>query len=76
MGRPEGAALIKRLAAKSDVLIENFKVGGLARFGLGYDDLRTDLPRLIYCSITGFGRPDQHDRRSRRAPGQGSDCRQ
>ena len=55
MGRPEGAELIRRLAAKSDVLIENFKVGGLAKFGLGYDDLKTELPRLIYCSITGFG---------------------
>jgi crotonobetainyl-CoA:carnitine CoA-transferase CaiB-like acyl-CoA transferase len=63
MGRPEGAALIKRLAAKSDVLIENFKVGGLARFGLGYDDLRTELPRLIYCSITGFGQTGPYAQR-------------
>lgn len=55
MGRPEGAALIKRLAAKSDVLIENFKVGGLAKFGLGYEDLKAEFPRLVYCSITGFG---------------------
>jgi crotonobetainyl-CoA:carnitine CoA-transferase CaiB-like acyl-CoA transferase len=63
MGRPEGAALIKRLAAKSDVLIENFKVGGLAKFGLGYDDLRTELPRLIYCSITGFGQTGPYAQR-------------
>ncbi len=55
MGQPEGAALIRRLAAKCDVLIENFKVGGLAKFGLGYDDLKADLPGLVYCSITGFG---------------------
>jgi len=43
------------LAAKCDVLIENYKVGTLARYGLGYDDLRKINPRLIYCSITGFG---------------------
>jgi crotonobetainyl-CoA:carnitine CoA-transferase CaiB-like acyl-CoA transferase len=63
MGRPEGAALIKRLAAKSDVLIENFKVGGLARFRLSYDALRTELPRLIYCSITGFGQTGPYAQR-------------
>lgn len=55
MGQPEGATLIKRLAAQSDVLIENFKVGGLSRFGLGYNDLKDEFPRLVYCSITGFG---------------------
>jgi crotonobetainyl-CoA:carnitine CoA-transferase CaiB-like acyl-CoA transferase len=63
MGRPEGAALIKRLAAKSDVLIENFKVGGLGKFGLGYDDLQAELPRLIYCSITGFGQTGPYAQR-------------
>jgi crotonobetainyl-CoA:carnitine CoA-transferase CaiB-like acyl-CoA transferase len=63
MARPEGAALIKRLAAKSDVLIENFKVGGLAKFGLAYDDLRTELPRLVYCSITGFGQTGHYAQR-------------
>jgi crotonobetainyl-CoA:carnitine CoA-transferase CaiB-like acyl-CoA transferase len=63
MARPEGAALIKRLASKSDVLIENFKVGGLAKFGLGYDDLRSELPRLIYCSITGFGQTGPYAQR-------------
>ena len=52
---PEGAALIKRLAAECDVLIENFKVGGLAKYGLAYDDLKAELPDLVYCSITGFG---------------------
>jgi crotonobetainyl-CoA:carnitine CoA-transferase CaiB-like acyl-CoA transferase len=53
--RPEGQALIRRLAARSDVVIENFKVGTLARYGLAYEDLRAVNPRLVYCSITGFG---------------------
>ncbi|MDJ0951900.1 MAG: CaiB/BaiF CoA-transferase family protein, partial [Alphaproteobacteria bacterium] len=55
LSRPEGQALLKRLVAKSDILIENFKVGDLARRGLGYDQLKDDFPALIYCSITGFG---------------------
>lgn len=55
MARPEGAALIRRLAAGADVLVENFKTGGLARYGLDYDSLKALNPRLIYCSITGFG---------------------
>ena len=55
MARPEGQALIRRLAQTSDVLVENFKVGGLARYGLDYDSLKALNPRLIYCSITGFG---------------------
>ena len=53
--RPRGAALVKRLLRRCDALVENFKVGGLARFGLGYEQLREELPRLVYCSITGFG---------------------
>jgi crotonobetainyl-CoA:carnitine CoA-transferase CaiB-like acyl-CoA transferase len=53
--RPEGAALVRRLAANSDVLVENFKVGGLAKFGLDAAILRAANPRLIYASITGFG---------------------
>ena len=53
--RPRGVALVKRLLARSDVLVENFKVGGLAKFGLGYGQLREELPGLVYCSITGFG---------------------
>ncbi len=58
----EGAALIKKLAAKCDVLIENFKQGGLAKYGLAYDDLKEKLPALVYCSITGFGQtgPNAH----------------
>ncbi|MFL6720948.1 MAG: CaiB/BaiF CoA transferase family protein [Sphingomonas sp.] len=53
--RPEGAALLRDLAADADVLVENFKVGGLARFGLDAASLRTANSRLVYCSITGFG---------------------
>jgi crotonobetainyl-CoA:carnitine CoA-transferase CaiB-like acyl-CoA transferase len=52
---PEGAETIRRLVATSDVLIENFKLGGLKKYGLDYDSLRKVNPRLIYCSITGFG---------------------
>jgi crotonobetainyl-CoA:carnitine CoA-transferase CaiB-like acyl-CoA transferase len=55
IGREEGRELVRRLAAESDVLIENFKVGGLARYGLDYASLRETSPGLIYCSITGFG---------------------
>jgi crotonobetainyl-CoA:carnitine CoA-transferase CaiB-like acyl-CoA transferase len=51
----EGQRLVKKLAARSDVLIENFKVGGLAKFGLDYKSLAPANPRLIYCSVTGFG---------------------
>jgi crotonobetainyl-CoA:carnitine CoA-transferase CaiB-like acyl-CoA transferase len=55
ISRPEGQGIVRALAAKCDVLIENYKVGTLARYGLGYEQLRTINPRLIYCSITGFG---------------------
>lgn len=55
MARPEGQALIHALARESDVVVENFKVGGLKRYGLDYDSLAALNPRLIYCSITGFG---------------------
>jgi len=51
----QGQRLVRRLADRSDVLIENHKVGSLARFGLGYAQLRESHPRLVYCSITGFG---------------------
>jgi glutaryl-CoA transferase len=51
----DGRRIVKKLAARSDVLIENFKVGGLAKFGLDYASLSKENPRLIYCSITGFG---------------------
>jgi len=52
---PEGQAIVRRLAAKSDVLIENFKPGTATRLGLGYEQLSTDHPGLVYCSITGYG---------------------
>jgi crotonobetainyl-CoA:carnitine CoA-transferase CaiB-like acyl-CoA transferase len=52
---PEGQRLVQALAAKSDVVIENFKVGGLAKYGLDYPSLKPLNPGLVYCSITGFG---------------------
>ena len=55
MALPEGAALVRRLALGADVLLENFKVGGLAQYGLDAQSLRRDHPGLVYCSITGFG---------------------
>jgi crotonobetainyl-CoA:carnitine CoA-transferase CaiB-like acyl-CoA transferase len=55
IARPEGQALVRRLLAGCDVLVENFKVGDLARYGLGHEQLAADFPRLVYCSITGFG---------------------
>src|SRR5712672_3076758 len=51
----EGQRIVKKLAARSDILIENFKVGGLKKFGLDYAGLAGECPRLIYCSVTGFG---------------------
>ncbi len=51
----EGQAKLKELLADADILIENFKVGGLAKYGLDYDSLKSEFPQLIYCSITGFG---------------------
>jgi crotonobetainyl-CoA:carnitine CoA-transferase CaiB-like acyl-CoA transferase len=52
---PEGQAVVRRLASRADVLIENFKVGGLVKYGLDFESLRAVNPRLVYCSITGFG---------------------
>src|SRR5690348_16764846 len=52
---PEGQAIVHELAAKCDVLIENYKFGDLARYGLGYEQLKALNPRLVYCSVTGFG---------------------
>jgi crotonobetainyl-CoA:carnitine CoA-transferase CaiB-like acyl-CoA transferase len=51
----DGRRIVRKLAARSDILIENFKVGGLAKFGLDYTSLSAVNPRLIYCSVTGFG---------------------
>src|SRR3954469_1198987 len=52
---PEGQAITRRLLADSDILVENFKVGALARYGLDFPRVHADFPGLIYCSITGFG---------------------
>ena len=59
----EGRRIVRRLAARSDVLIENFKVGGLAKFGLDYKSLAPANPRLIYCSVTGFGQDGPYAKR-------------
>lgn len=55
ISHPEGQALAKRLIAKSDVLVQNFKVGGLKKYGLDYESLSKDFPGLVYCSISGYG---------------------
>ncbi len=55
LGQAEGQDLVRRLLGRCDVLVENFKAGGLAKYGLAYDQLKGDFPDLVYCSITGFG---------------------
>src|SRR5688572_5708528 len=55
ISKPEGQAIARELAAVSDILLENYKVGDLERYGLGYKDVSARNPGLIYCSITGFG---------------------
>ena len=60
---PEGQDIIRRLAARADILVENYMVGTLAKYGLGYDDLKGINPRLIYCSITGFGQDGPYSHR-------------
>ena len=64
ISRPQGQEVFRALAAQSDVLIENFKVGDLARFGLDYASLSALNPRLIYCSITGFGQTGPYAKRA------------
>ena len=64
MAKPEGQALIRQLAQSSDILVENFKVGGLASYGLDYASLKAINPRLIYCSITGFGQDGPYAERA------------
>jgi len=62
--QPEGQRLVRELAAKSDVVIENFKVGGLAAYGLDYTSLKAINPKLVYCSITGFGQTGPYAKRA------------
>lgn len=64
MTTPEGQALIKRLAAEVDVVIENYKVGGLKKYSLDYDSLKAVNPGLIYCSVTGFGQDGPYAERA------------
>ena len=61
---PEGSAILRRLAAEADILVENFKVGGLAKYGLDYEALKAVNPALVYCSITGFGKDGPHAHRA------------
>ena len=61
---PEGQAKVRALLADADILIENFKVGGLKKYGLDYETLKEDFPRLIYCSITGFGQDGPYAHRA------------
>lgn len=64
MAHPEGQTLLRKMAAEADVVVENFKVGGLKQYGLDYDSLKTLNPRLIYCSITGFGQKGPYAERA------------
>ena len=64
MAKPEGQKLILDLAAKSDIVMENFKVGGLRKYGLDYEALRTVNPKLVYCSLTGFGQEGPYAQRA------------
>ena len=64
IAKPEGQQIVRELAARSDVLIENYKVGDLARYGLDAPTLRALHPRLVYCSITGFGQTGPYARRA------------
>ena len=64
MAQPEGQALIRQMALQSDILVENFKVGGLAAYGLDFESLKALNPRLIYCSVTGFGQTGPYAERA------------
>ncbi|BFM08253.1 CaiB/BaiF CoA transferase family protein [Halioxenophilus aromaticivorans] len=62
--QPEGAALLRQLASKADILLENYRTGTLDKYGLGYEQLRSVNPGLIYCSVTGFGQTGPYAHRS------------
>ncbi|MGK6308918.1 CaiB/BaiF CoA transferase family protein [Variovorax sp. DT-64] len=64
MATPEGQDLLKKMAAQADIVVENFKTGGLRQYGLDYESLRAVNPRLVYCSVTGFGHDGPHASRA------------
>ncbi|VTU13808.1 CaiB/BaiF CoA transferase family protein [Variovorax sp. RA8] len=64
MATPEGQDLLKKMAAQADIVVENFKTGGLRQYGLDYESLRAINPRLVYCSVTGFGHDGPHASRA------------
>ena len=64
MATAQGQALIRKMAAQADVLVENFKVGGLQHYGLDYESLKEINPRLVYCSVTGFGQTGPYAERA------------
>ncbi|MEQ8585542.1 MAG: CaiB/BaiF CoA-transferase family protein [Thalassobaculaceae bacterium] len=64
LASPDGIALAKKLIAECDVLVENFKVGSLAKLGLGYEQLKDEFPGLVYCSVTGFGQTGPYAERA------------
>ncbi len=64
MATPEGQELLKKMAAQADIVVENFKTGGLRQYGLDYESLRASNPRLVYCSVTGFGHDGPHASRA------------
>lgn len=63
LSHPQGQAMVRALAAQCDVVVENFKVGGLQQYGLDYETLRQVNPRIVYCSITGFGQTGPYSHR-------------
>ena len=64
IAHPEGQEIVRKMAAQADVLVENFKVGGLQQYGLDYERLKAINPRLIYCSVTGFGQTGPYAERA------------
>ncbi|HVI88835.1 MAG TPA: CoA transferase, partial [Dongiaceae bacterium] len=64
VAKPEGQDIAKQLIARCDVFVENFKVGDMAKYHLAYDQIKFDFPRLIYCSITGFGQTGPYAHRA------------
>jgi crotonobetainyl-CoA:carnitine CoA-transferase CaiB-like acyl-CoA transferase len=64
ISKPEGQALARRMIARCDIFIENFKVGDMAKYRLNYEELKYEFPRLIYCSITGFGQTGPYANRA------------